>query len=187
MASSHKGKRSSKNRVKDPNKLTRDQQIRAALKLLPPNYDPYCEGFIGFILDTIDRATVAGRVGTKPYKHTVERFRSALTRAENVQSALAELDLAVKADDQSLDLKGWQRFCDQRLGMPPHPHSQARREALAVQWAAVLLRQFRQPLNKSRNRTWAQLAAVLYGDPDLDLFHYLTTYQPPGRPNPGAK
>src|SRR5262249_15301712 len=84
-----------------------------------------------------------------------------------------------------LDLKPWLEFCEQRLALQPQPRPVVRREALAVQWAAILLRQFRQPLNKTSRGKWARLAAILARDPTANLFHYLRTYEAPRRAKSG--
>jgi hypothetical protein len=168
--------------------VNREQQIRDARKLVDPQRtNPFCEDFIGHILDMIDRVVIAGRAGSKTYKKAVTRFQASLKRTELARADLMKLDLAVKADDKCLDLKAWQRFCDQRLAMRPYTYSQIRREALAVQWAAVLLQQVGQPRSKTRNGKWARLAAILHGDRNIDLFHYLKTYQPLRRAKPGTK
>jgi hypothetical protein len=177
--------------------VTREQQIRAALRLLAPepSHRADCEGFIGYILDIIDRVAVAGLAGSKKHRIAVERFEAALRRVAGARSALAEVDLAGRFEEKphlkfftvsppELDFEPWLNWCEQRLALLPQP-SQLSREALAVQWAAALLRQFRQPLNKTRRGKWARLAAILAGEPTADLFHYLRTYEAPRRPNSG--
>jgi hypothetical protein len=182
--------RKTKKRRRTRSFVTRDVQIQSALELLEPQPDrrDECERDVKRALRIIKLETTAGVVGSKKYKIALRSFQKVLERAEAARKKLIGLERmwTEEGDDEDLLPLGfnqWIAYCERQLGPQPRRRVHDRRAGnpkyLAADWAKDLLVHWGHEASIRRGGRWARLAAVLYGDPEADLYHVLSWFRRP--------
>jgi hypothetical protein len=166
--------------------MTRDQQIRRALKLLAPPPRRRAEGQhdIEVALDRVEGGAASARcfrvARSKKGKEGVRRYFAALRRLRNAYRAL---DPAIKpwfslaefayVVGQPTVIDREIKIAEAFLARPsPPPHRDASRNKIAVAAACDLLDWWGQRAGVTRRGKWAQLANILTGDMTIDLFDH---------------
>jgi hypothetical protein len=153
--------------------------MQSALRLLapPPERRDECERSINMALDVINREATAAAVGSKKHKAALRRLQDSLRRAEIARRKLLgperEWSERGHADEglPPLALAPWMAYCERQLPWPrPRSFRRSDRKYHAVERADCLLQDWGHPAGITRGGKWAKLAAVLYGDPQADLF-----------------
>lgn len=171
--------------------VTPDLQIQSALGLLTPQPDrrDECERDVKRALDIIKLETTAGVVGSKKYKIALRSFQQVLERAEISRKNLIGLELMWTEEGDGEDLlplgfNQWIAYCERQLGPQPrrrlhdiHARRAGNPKYLAAYWAKDLLVHWGHEASIRRGGRWAKLAAVLYGDPEADLYHVLSWFR----------
>lgn len=164
--------------------MTRDQQIRDALKLLapPPGDRAECLHDVGVALDRVEFGTAAARsFKVASSKRGKVKLRSYLAALRRVKAAAAALDPAIRpwfSLPQAVidrEIATTEAF----LARPPRPSggSDASRKKATVSVAYDLLRWWNHKVVCTRGGEWAELAAILAGDQDLDLFDHMCAFK----------
>ncbi len=168
--------------------MTRAQQIDTALKVLaPPRYKrKHCRSNIEYMLDDV-----------QAFSGTSAELRA--TRSKRTARAWRSYHLAVvrlRATHIALLATGWGGFIEladiERAIQKTTPEECDVRRRAQEMWASLggleqkravenaydLLTQWRgdEKLVTTRRGKWWRLAAILYGEPDADLFRYLRTF-----------
>jgi hypothetical protein len=172
--------------------MTREQQIQDSLRLLAPTPErrDECEREIKRALDIIKLESTTGVIGSKQHKLAIRDFEKALRRVKTARRNLIgpERGWTEEGDDEDLlplGLDQWIAYCEEERARP-RPQSFRRAgnpKYQAVYWAQILLRNFGHQAGKTRGGEWAQLAAILYGKPDADLYSILLRFRPFIRPS----
>jgi hypothetical protein len=171
--------------------LTRDQQIRKALKLLapPPSQRAQCRQDIGAMLDRVEYGAVSARsfrvASSKKGKAGVRRYYAALRR---LRSAYNALDPAVRpwfSLTETAYIAGKPTLIDREittaenfLDRPsPPPRRAADRNKAAVAAAHALLSWWGRKAVVTRGGKWEQLSKILAGDLSVGLFDHLREFK----------
>jgi hypothetical protein len=160
--------------------VTREEQITAALELLapqPPDRDE-CLHDVGVALDRVEFGAAAARsfrvAGSKEGRGKLQSYLAALRRVKIAYGALdpvihpwfslpqADIDREVVIATDFLARPS-----------PRSGASDASRNKAAVRVARDLLGWWDRKVTCTRGGEWAQLAAILAGDQDLDLFNHM--------------
>jgi hypothetical protein len=156
--------------------MTRDQQMRAALKVLAAPRDQ-----LGAYKEEIDDALNIVEVEvtndgskewvTKKTKGKLRSFRAALRRVQAAHNALpAQVKFFAFRD---LDFEKQIAVCDRLLAKPSgQPKRAATKQRLAAREARGLLMRYGHKVSVTRGGKWCELAAILYGDEMADLYHH---------------
>jgi hypothetical protein len=173
--------------------MTRNQQVRRALKLLrpPPAKRAECEHEIGLELDRIKTAAGAARayrLATSPKnKGGLKRYYAAL---RELRAASNALDPAIKpwfslaVSGKTLDLGREIEIAEVLLKQKsPPPARDATRQKIAVAAAHELLEWWGHQPRITRGGHWAELTKILLGDLVHDVFDHLRSY----KRNPGPR
>jgi hypothetical protein len=175
--------------------VTRDQQVREALKLLAPSPRERTEWQhdIELALDRVKRDTAAARsfrvAGSKQGKAGLRRYLAALRRLRQTYYSLdpairpwfSLAETAYVAGKTVIDreIAKAEAFLYRRS---PPPRRDASRNRAAVAAAYDLLRWWGHQPAITRGGRWAELAKILAGDRTVDLFDHLREYK--RRPGP---
>jgi hypothetical protein len=167
--------------------VTRDQQIRKALRLLapPPGRRAECEHDIGLALDRVKRGFAAarsfraavskkGKAGLRRYSAALRRLRSACNSLDPAIRPWLSLALCMKAIDLEREIKMAEALLDQR---GPPPRRDGGRNKIAVAAAHDLLEWWGHKAAVTRGGKWAELAKILTDEPALDLFDHLRNFK----------
>ncbi|MBV9562866.1 MAG: hypothetical protein JOY90_20865 [Bradyrhizobium sp.] len=157
-----------------------EQQIEAALEILSP--ESAQRGVVRknlrkAIKDISSDSIV--RPLSKEEKATLRRLHSTLRRAGGYVQKLKESSLRFNLYDP-LDLTEAVGCCEWELGLPKPKwqYPLSGKEQLAVAYAHALMASFgKEKATLSRNKAWHRLAAILYGDPEHDLFSQMRSFR----------
>jgi hypothetical protein len=162
--------------------VTREEQITAALELLAPQPPDRDEGLhdVGRSLDRVETGAAAARsfkvVGSKEGRRKLESYLAALQR---VKIAYGALDPAIRPwfslpqaniDREIVTATEFLARPSRRSGA-----SDASRNKAAVKAARDLLGWWNHKVTCTRGGEWAQMAAILAGNENLDLFDHMCT------------
>ena len=117
----------------------------------------------------------SGRYGTltKGQKIAARQFAKALKNLESaLKSADLSMDLRLGFPMDGIDFKEWQARAEEAAKTPLRatgPTNPAKN--IAAQKAAQLLEAARIPVSSTRGGKFCKLAAILFGDPEADLFY----------------
>lgn len=168
--------------------MTRDQQIRAALTLLAPKavHRAACRDHIEAALDQIEMQLAGGRQPTKAQRRLVSSYLRLLERVDHQRGLLNFHWFVVGAfDDSQKFIAGQIKRAEEFLDVYKRPqHRTAEHQRLAVKQAGQLCGIWgRQRPTHTKGGQWHKLAAILLGDPSLDLSRHMTkaTAPEPGR------
>jgi hypothetical protein len=160
--------------------MTRAQQIAAAVKVLAPvlrtsqDYAAARE-VVDDALNIIgvECANAGALRFSKADRRAIATFTATLRRAAVAQRRLPAVMRLFSFRD--LDCKALiaeaERWLPSKPARPGRPT--AKRAQLAVRWARALLTQYGLPVKTTRGSRWCQLAAILYGDKNRDLFSHM--------------
>jgi len=177
--------------------MTRDQQIRKALKLLAPPYRAETQHDIKIALDKVERGAAAARsfrvAGSKKGKAGLRRYCAALRR---LRASYNAIDPAIRpwfSLAETAYVAGNPTVIDREIAMAavfldrpsPPPRRNASRNKLAVAAAHDLLFWWGHKAVVTRGGKWAQLAKILAGNQTVDLFDHLREFK--RRPVPGIE
>jgi hypothetical protein len=169
--------------------VTRNQQIRKILELLqpPPGRRAECEYDIQLAFDRVERGADAartfrittskkGRAALKRYCAALRRLRIAL---DSLDPAIRPwLSIAMAVSGKSIDLVREIRIAEALLDQPSPPSRRdASRNKLGVAASYDLLKWWGHKAPVTRGGKWAQLAKILAGGPDVDLFDHLREFK----------
>ena len=171
--------------------MTRDQQIRKALKLLapPPGERAECQYDIGLALDRVESGAAAARsfrvAGSKKGKAEVRRYCAALRR---LRTAYRSLDPAIRpwfSLAETAYVAGKPTVIDREIARAesfldrpsPPPRRHASRIKAAVAAAYDLLQWWGHKAAVTRGGKWADLAKILAGERTVDLFDHLREFK----------
>ena len=158
--------------------MTRDEQVRAALKIVQPKASrrDECVKLIHDTLDFLDIEEASLRDGfnlvSMPTKSKMKALQKALNRVRvtykvlpwNTQMAFRDLEITVQK---------WLTTCDQFLNEPSNPKMRSNRQRDAVHEATLFLGNYGWPSVTSRRSKWCLLAAIFYGDKQAKSFALL--------------
>ena len=157
-----------------------EQQIEAALEILSPEFAQrgvVRKNLRKAIKDISSDSIV--RPLSKEEKATLRRLHSTLRRAGGYVQKLKESSLRFNLYDP-LDLTEAVGCCEWELGLPKPKwqYPLSGKEQLAVAYAHALMASFgKEKATLSRNKAWHRLAAILYGDPEHDLFSQMRSFR----------
>jgi hypothetical protein len=160
--------------------VTREEQTTAALELLapqPPDRDE-CLHDVGVALDRVEFGAAAARsfrvAGSKEGRGKLQSYLAALRR---VKIAYGALDPVIRPwfSLPQADIDREVVIATDFLARPSRRSggSDASRNKAAVRVACDLLGLWDRKVPCTRGGEWAQLAAILAGDRDLDLFDHM--------------
>jgi len=160
--------------------VTREEQITAALELLPPQPPDRdeCLHDVGVALDSVEFGAAAARsfrvAGSKEGRGKLQSYLAALRR---VKIAYGALDPVIRPwfSLPQADIDREIVIAADFLARPSRRSggSDASRNKAAVRVACDLLGWWDRKVTCTRGGEWAQLAAILAGDQDLDLFDHM--------------
>ncbi len=169
-------------------KLTLDQQIKLALKLLAPAKDAlaYCVEEIKFAIDTVEVMTTTAEASkamvSKDTKNKLRAHRDALRKLQTTQQALTDefgypfFDIGSK-EHIKIDLEKYIDGVERWRAKPAGPPKRAEhKKRLAAEHARWLLWHFGHRVSATRGGPWCKLAAILYGDPSENLYHHCAEF-----------
>jgi hypothetical protein len=152
--------------------MTRDEQVRAALKVLAPTSDQR-EACKERIEDTLNVVGVTNdgwkELRTKKTKLKLRPFLAALRRVQAAHNALPPQVKFYAFRDP--DFKRQIEACDRLLAKPSVPKTPTK-QRLAATEARALLIHYGRPVATTRRGKWCQLAAILYGDQSANFYHH---------------
>ena len=157
--------------------MTREQQISAALLLLGnAGCDKtYIVSEIEMAIDTIGvLAASQSTLPSKAQRLATRQLLHALRRSVVAAKRLAKLDIRWALFP--IDLSAFIARCERELIRPARaPVRTAHKQKLAVKEALGLLLKYgtQRDVRISRNSRWHQLAAVLFGNTEADLFRHM--------------
>ena len=162
-------------------KMRKDQQVRAACKLLAPSSDQRekCKNEIAAALNRIEFSTKLGifNLGLSSKEiRAVEKLIVELRRAKTAYISLSKHDHIpdVKIDFDGL-IERYKKWLAQQSVAPRHRTSIKQQKSV---WEArVLMWQWGHPARTTRNGKWCRLAAILYGDEEIDMFNHVRRAQ----------
>jgi hypothetical protein len=176
--------------------VTRNQQVRKALKLLapPPSRLAECHYDIGVALDRVEHSAAAARsfreAGSKKGRAALRRYVAALRR---LNQAYVSLDPAIRPWFSLVErayIAGTATIIDREIAMAEAflnrpslpPRRDASRAKAAVAAAYDLLKWWGHNAAATRGGKWAELAKILAGNSAADLFDHLREFKRrPGR------
>jgi hypothetical protein len=180
--------------------MTREQQIRAALRLLGPRIDHKDDlrSDIEAALVSIEMADPGHPLGTKHNKQQLKKISAALQRAQAAADQLPfEMRFILTREPPSVAwLEEYIQLAEQWLAEPTAPPGRpGHKQRNTVIEASYLLAKYSLPIWATRKGLWHKLSAILFGDLKADLFrHMLAVSAPRGRliphisrPDPGRK
>lgn len=137
--------------------MDREQQIAGALREIRPADHQKCRADVEQMLDIIDSETET--TASKAIKSKVTIVYNALRKIKATGLVIVpELDKHIEA-------------CDLILKRPSN--RKADKQRLAAAAAQDLLMTHGGKLTASRRGQWGKLTAILYGDPDANMFQYI--------------
>lgn len=166
-------------------KLTPDQQMRKALVLLAPPRAKrdQCKRDIEAALENINEGDgLEAQPNSGPVREAVERLLKQLEDCERAYKALFKLDHAHAHELMSpLDLSEQISLYKEWLSVGPGPpRKSAAKQQAAVKDARTLVLNYRgeKEARKTRGNAWHELAAILFGDDQHDLFNHMRKLRP---------
>jgi hypothetical protein len=166
--------------------MTREQQIRAALRLLGPLVDHKDD-----LRSDIEAALIGiemadpGRLINKHDKRQLKKIIAALKRARDGADQLPwEMRFILTREPASVAWLGeYIQLAERWLAEPTAPPRRTgHKQRNAVGEASYLLAKYGLPIWATRKGLWHQLSAILFGDLKADLFrHMLAVSAPRGR------
>ena len=167
--------------------ITRERQIQLALAILKPTDRDKGRADIVATLDIVDSLTAVSQndafLSSRSGRLKVQALQRALKQVRIAYEALPDTGRAnsVRARVGDIDLQKHLDACDAILKSPPSRRtsyggklSPANRHRLAAGCSHYLLLQYNIPQTVTRKKgAWYRLAAIVYGDPEADLFTYL--------------
>jgi hypothetical protein len=157
-------------------------EVRNALNVLKPSQRNRAAAekdiqSIHFMLQMIDLSD-SDESTKKKHRVAVRRLIDALLKVRSAVETAAKLDAFYSVFDvDSLDAEIAR--CEERLAQPKQPKQrQADNQKAAVKAAYLLISKYGDPkqLRLTRGNIWYQLAAIIYGNPKIDLFNHMRTY-----------
>ena len=143
-----------------------------------------------FIRDTeaMRRVTKDDRRNLKSYLKVLERLRAAQSKIKHLDGVLiesnvypGEIEVIEKVPFQSLlPIDDEIKIVKVMLGRSGGGTD--KRAQIAVKFAHLLLDTYKIPAVVARKSVWCRLAAILYGEPSKDLYHYVAEFR--ARPKP---
>jgi hypothetical protein len=166
--------------------MTRDQQVKAALKLskLPRDRYEAARASIENALDIMVDATIAHNVwkaARSKAAHKAERaYHQALCRLRTTHKAALATGAGVPPHFDLVRIESAIRASEPRRYEVLY-RAGGTKPTFAVALAYELLMEWwggDEFITTTRKGSWWQLSAILYGDPDADLFRHLRRFKP---------
>jgi hypothetical protein len=168
-----------------PAKLTPEQQVKKALRILAPaeSVRKKCDEDVCWALEEITVAALEEifKPQGKEVRAAVKRYVVALRRCQAAFNALYRLDLitggAVAPRNYREDIASYEAWLDEA---PDKPRRIAHKNRASVQEARKLIIKYcsEKDLSLTRRSKWHRLSAVLAGDEDVDLFNIMLKIRP---------
>ena len=152
--------------------ITREQQIKLALAIIKPGDREQCRASIIQIIEIVDNVTeeevAEAALVSKSTKAKVTVIRNALYRARSLPDPVREKLF------KDVDLQRHLANCEAMLKQPTKRLvNTAIKQRLAAAGAQALLFDYGIKPAVTGRKVWDKLAAVLYGDPDANMFRYI--------------
>jgi hypothetical protein len=168
--------------------VTRDDQVRKALKLLKPANRKECTDYLHQALDDLAITKAENQreseIASKESRKALDVFRKALTRAIDKHKRLpVGLQETLEAGGRiggrhgMDDLVGLIRHCDKLLALRPRSQKDYIKKNAAA-WAKNILDLLSIESPLTHDGKWPRLAAILHGEASSsDLFHHCSEYK----------
>jgi hypothetical protein len=139
-------------------------------------------------IESMRRVTKNDRRNLKAYLKVLQRLRAARSRIKHLDGVLLDMRL----EDELIETTPFQSVLSVddeiaivKLMLDRSEGGKDKQALVATATAYALLQEFKIPAVVTRKSAWCRLAAILYGEPSKDFYHYVAEFR--ARPKPGLK
>jgi hypothetical protein len=161
--------------------MARQEQVEAALKLIdpPPDRRDQCRGHIEYMLGEASDDLKRARAGAKEWKAYHLALRRLLVTHDRLEATGWGGWIERAAIERAIDATTPEQYRRERARSEAYADFAGSEQACAVALAHDLLTQWWNNddlITTTRKGPWWRLSAILYGDPDADLYRYLRAF-----------